>query len=56
MATDNRSFSHDVITFQNLKLKILQSFYPHHAQEAAYLYPFTILQLNSVLRLEPRAF
>ena len=27
----NRSFSRDVITFQNLKLKILQSFYPHHA-------------------------
>ena len=27
----NRSFSRDVITFQNLKLKIHQSFYPHQA-------------------------
>ena len=26
-----RSFSRDVITFQNLKLKIHQSFYPHQA-------------------------
>ena len=33
-----------------------QSFYPHQAKEAAYLYLFTILQLNSVLRLETRAF
>ena len=37
----NRSFSRDVITFQNLKLKIHQSFYPHQAKEAAYLYLFT---------------
>ena len=46
----NRSFSRDVITFQNLKLKIHQSFYPHQAYEVAYLYLFTILQLNSFLR------
>ena len=52
----NRSFSRDVITFQNLKLKIHQSFYPHQAKEVAYLYLFTILQLNSLLRFETRAF
>ena len=51
-----RSFSRDVITFQNLKLKIHQSFYPHQAKEVAYLYLFTILQLNSLLRFETRAF
>ena len=52
----NRSFSRDVITFQNLKLKIHQSFYPHQAKEVAYLYLFTILQLNSLLHFETRAF
>ena len=46
----------DVITFQNLNLKIHQRFYLHQAYEAADLNLFTILQLNSVLRLEIRAF
>ena len=54
--TFNRSFSRDVITFQNLKLKIHQIFYPHQAKEVAYLYLFTILQLNSLLRFKTRAF
>ena len=40
---DYRSFSRDVITFQNLKLKIHQSFYPHQTKEVAYLYLLTIL-------------
>ena len=51
-----RSFSRDVITFQNLKLKIYQGFYPHQTKEVAYLYLFRILQLNSLLRVETRAF
>ena len=35
---DYRSFSRDVITFQNLKLKIHQSFYPHQTKEVASIY------------------
>ena len=54
--SNNRSFSRDVITFQNLKLKIYQSFYPHQIKEVAYLYLFRILQLNSLLRVETRPF
>ena len=50
------SFSRDVITLQNLKLKIHQSFYPHQAKEVAYLCLLTILQLNGLLRLETKAF
>ena len=51
-----RSFSRDVIIFQNLKLKIHQSFNPHQALEAVCLHLFIILKLDSVLCLEARAF
>ena len=40
LGSTNRSFSRDVITFQNLKLKIHQSFYPHQAYEVAFCLQF----------------
>ena len=42
----NRSFSCDVITFKNQKLKSHQSFYPHRA--TVQLYSITIYQLNGI--------